>query len=186
MMLWSCDHARSYHKLKTWYLLFRKVYDHQTWQSGDLRWEEPTYGVTWSSDNLVMRIMWQIKSVIYPLWQSLWLQSNPRSHMFLWQPGHMWSFRKLKTDNRFLQITYGYRKLCRGLTYGEAKPIMKSHNFDDVTTKDRVSNWKFNISSSTKSIPPDLAGRWLMVTGSHPWSHMSLCSVARSHEKFTM
>ena len=45
---------------------------------------------------------------------------------------------------------------------------------------------KTNISSSTRSIPPELAGRWLMVTASHPWSHMTfwLCSLARSHEKF--
>ena len=96
-----------------------------------------------------------------------------------------WSYVVMsQTKNKifFLQITYGYRKLCRGLTYGEAKPIMKSHNFDDVITKDRVSNWKFNISSSTKSIPPDLAGRWLMVTGSHPWA-TCLFAVLRDHTK---
>ena len=35
-------------------------------------------------------------------------------------------------------------------------------------------------------ITPKFAGRWLMVTGIHPWSHMTLwlCNLARSHEKF--
>ena len=27
-----------------------QVYDHQTWEVGNLEWEEPTSGVTWDSD----------------------------------------------------------------------------------------------------------------------------------------
>ena len=47
---------------------------------------------------------------------------------------------------------------CRGLTYGEAKLIMKLHESDHVVTRGHVSNQKLNISSSIMSIPPHLAG----------------------------
>ena len=40
--------GRSCEKLKTPYLFFRMVHDHQTWQIGDFWWEELTYRVTWS------------------------------------------------------------------------------------------------------------------------------------------
>ena len=77
-------------------------------------------------------------------------------------------------------------KLCNGLTYGEAKPIMKWHNSDHIIIRDHVPNWKSDISSSTKSALPELAGRWRMVAESHSWSYMPLCSLVRSHEKFKM
>ena len=51
-------------------------------------------------------------------------------------------------------------KLCRILMHGEAKPLMKSNISDHVITKSHVANWKLNISSSTRPIPPDLAGWW--------------------------
>ena len=41
MNLWSRDHVRSHGKLKNWYLFFPKVYEHQTWQFGDLGEENP-------------------------------------------------------------------------------------------------------------------------------------------------
>ena len=54
MILWPRGHMRSRDKLKTKYLLFRKVDGHQTWQSGNLRWGKITHNVRWSSDQLIM------------------------------------------------------------------------------------------------------------------------------------
>ena len=45
-----------------------------------------------------------------------------------------------------------------------------------VTTRGHVSNWKLNISSSIRPIPPHLAVWWRMTL----WP----CSLVRSHEKF--
>ena len=108
------------------------------------------------------------KSVTYPLWQDVWLWNlenwwfmirltHPSSHMFFWPPGYIRSRDKLKTEYFFPQKTYG-----RVLTNGEAKPIMKLQESDHVITRGHVSNWKLNISFSTRSIPPHLAGWWGM------------------------
>ena len=67
-------------------------------------------------------------------------------------------------------------KLWRVLTYGEAKTIMKLYESDHVITRGHVSNGKLNISSSTRPIPPHLAGWWGMTL----WP----CSLERSHKKF--
>ena len=45
MTLWSRDHVKSRDKLK-------KLYHHQIWPVVNLLWEELTYGVTGSSDNM--------------------------------------------------------------------------------------------------------------------------------------
>ena len=50
-------------------------------------------------------------------------------------------------------------KLGKALTYGKAKPIVKSHNSDRMITRGYVSNRKLNVSSCTRSIPSDLT-RW--------------------------
>ena len=154
-----------------------------------------------SHDPLTTRwclVMQQIESITDLLWQDLW-QWNlaswwhmvkwtyPWSHMSLWTSGHMKSRDKLKTKYFFLQNRRRLvNKLWRFLMYGEAKPIMKSQDSDQVITKGHVSNWKPNISSSSSPIPPDLAGWWHMATESHPRSHMTLWIYisGRSHEKF--
>ena len=41
-------------------------------------------------------------------------------------------------------------------------------------TRVHVSNWKHNTSSSPLLWPPNMAGWWLMVTQSHPYSLMTL------------
>ena len=48
------DHKRSRVKLKKYYHLFYKAYDHQTWHGGDLWWQESSHGVTWPSHNAVL------------------------------------------------------------------------------------------------------------------------------------
>ena len=58
-------------------------------------------------------------------------------------------------------------KLFRVLTYGQAKSIMKLHESDHVIKRDK--------SSSTRPIPPHLAGCWRMTL----WP----CSLVSSHEK---
>ena len=45
-------------KCKTLYLHFCNIYGHQTWQSRNLRWVEPTSKVTWPFDYVVT---WQIQ-----------------------------------------------------------------------------------------------------------------------------
>ena len=121
MVLWSRDLAKSRDKLKTSYLLFRKIYDQQTWQVGASWWEEP-YGVTWSSENMVICGTWQIKTVTYSLWQDLWSWNlaswwlmmrwiHPWNNMSLQQPGHLKSHDKLKAKYFFLQKTYAHQTL---------------------------------------------------------------------------
>ena len=67
-------------------------------------------------------VTWQIKSVIYSLWQGLcpwnlaswWLVvrwTHSWSHMAVWPPGHMRSPDKLKTKYFLLQKTYGHKTL---------------------------------------------------------------------------
>ena len=46
-------------------------------------------------------------------------------------------------------------KLCKMLTYGEAKLIMTSHNSDHEIARGHVSSLKLNICPSTWPIPPD-------------------------------
>ena len=97
------------------------------------------------------------------------------SHEVKWQTIYISSFRRR-------MIT----KFGRELTYGKVKPKMNTHDSDHVITRGHVLNWKLIIFSSLGPVRPDLAGSWLMVTGSQPWSHMILwlCSIVRSHEKF--
>ena len=122
--------------------------------------------------------------------------------MILWQRGDVWWVcNKLKAQYILFGKVYGYKtwkvsglwwgkgtkpkkknsfrrcmiaKIFRMLTHGEATPIINMYNSDHVITRSYVSNWKLNISFSTASIAPELAGRWLMVTGSHPWSHVTI------------
>ena len=44
------------------------------------------------------------------------------------------------------------------LTYGKVKPKMKFPESDHTITKCNVLNGKFNISSSTRPIPPHIGG----------------------------
>ena len=46
--MWSCD------KLKAKYLLFRKAYDHQTWQDGDFGERNPPIMSSESNEHLVL------------------------------------------------------------------------------------------------------------------------------------
>ena len=76
-----------------------------------------------SHDPLTMRscvATWQIKSIIYPLWQSLgpqnmtswWLKvrwTYPWSHIPLWPRDHVRRCEKLKTKYFFFQKTYSHQ-----------------------------------------------------------------------------
>ena len=53
MIHWQRSDVLSRDKLKVQHILFRKVYDHETWQVGDLLLGECTHEVTYSSDHLV-------------------------------------------------------------------------------------------------------------------------------------
>ena len=99
-------------------------------------------------------VTWQTKSITHPLWQGLWtwnLESwwfmvtwmHPWNHIFLWPPDHMRSPDKLKTKYFFRR--HMASKLCRVLTYGEEKLIMKSHGSDHVIARGQVSIFNTNV-----------------------------------------
>ena len=142
-------------------------------------------------------IMWQTKSVTYPLWQDLWpwnLASwwlmvtwmRPWRHIFPWPPAHMRSRDKLRKRNISSSRRRMAIELCRVLTYAEAKPIMKLNDSDHMIKSGHLSHWKLNISSSARFVHPDLVGWWRMMTGSHSWGHMTLWirSLAKSYKIF--
>ena len=52
LITWARDKCRAL------YLPFHNTYDHQTWQSSYLRWENPTFKITWPFDYMVT---WQMK-----------------------------------------------------------------------------------------------------------------------------
>ena len=56
--------ARSLDKFKT-YLHYCHVYDHQTWQGGDIPWVAPTHKVTWPLTTWSCEVKWQIKKNSY-------------------------------------------------------------------------------------------------------------------------
>ena len=78
-----------------------------------------------SNDRLTLGwcvVIWQIVSLTYLLWKSLWPWSlaswwlteswtHPWGHMFLWPPGHLRSRDKVKIKYFFLQKTYGHQTL---------------------------------------------------------------------------
>ena len=76
----------------------------------------------------------------------------------------MKSSDKLKNKLFFLQMTYGHQTFQEA-DLREASPVMKSHNPDHVIIRVmcQIDNLIFFC---TKSIPPELAELWLMVTGS--------------------
>ena len=57
-----------------------------------------------------------------------------------------------------------------------------------ITGSQEITRWTENIIATVLQglWAPNLAGWWLMVTGSHPWGHMTtwLRTLARLHEKF--
>ena len=55
MTLWPHGHLKSRDKLKALYVLFQKVYDHETLQGSHLWRGKITFNVTWISDDLVTR-----------------------------------------------------------------------------------------------------------------------------------
>ena len=152
MTLWLSDHVTLGDKLKNQYPLFREVYDHQTWKVGDLLWEEPNCGVTWSSDIVVMcgrvtNCKFNISSLEKPMTMKLgklvtYRELNaPMKPYTLWPPGHLRSRDKLKKfffSSRSLMAT----KLCKVLTLGDTKPIIKLHDSDHVIARGQESNWK--------------------------------------------
>ena len=96
-------------------------------------------------------IMWQTKSVTYPLWQDLWpwnLASwwlmvtwmRPWRHIFPWPSAHMRSRDKLRKRNISSSRRRMATNFCRVLTYGKGKLIMKSHGSDHVIVRGHVSN----------------------------------------------
>ena len=44
-------------KCKTWYLHFCNIYNHQTWQSGNLHWKDPSFKAMWSRDKWTSTIL---------------------------------------------------------------------------------------------------------------------------------
>ena len=79
----------------------------------------------WTHDPLTMWwcvVTWQIESIIFPLWQDLWLWNfvnwwlmvrwmHPSSDLSFWPPGYIRSSDKRKTEYFFLKKTYGHQTL---------------------------------------------------------------------------
>ena len=106
--------------------------------------------------------------------------------MTLWPRGYVRSHDKRKATYFFLRKTYSHQTLQGADMCGEAKPTEVAWLFDHMIKRGRVSNWNHNVSSFSFLWPPDLTEWWLMVTGIHPWSHMTpwIRSLGRSREKF--
>ena len=62
-------------KCKTWYLHFCNIYNHQTWQSGNLHWKDPSFKAMWPFHHVVT---WQMNF------------HNTFSHQ-TWQSTNLWS-----------------------------------------------------------------------------------------------
>ena len=62
---WNCNWYYNHH-----YLHFNKAYGPKPLEGGDLRWGDSTHKFKWLTDNVVT---WQIKNVISPHSQGLWL-----------------------------------------------------------------------------------------------------------------
>ena len=71
LITWSRDKCRAL------YLPFWSTYDHQNCHSGNLRWGNPTFKVTWRFDYVVM---WQINKTYICTSTNLWL-----SNLVHWQ-----------------------------------------------------------------------------------------------------
>ena len=158
-------------KLEIEYLLFSKVYAYQTWQGGESRefmlqienllpllpqglwppnmadWQLMVKEIYLWSRNILWQhvVTWQIKSITYLFWQGLW-PWNLASYWLLVRWKHPWS------HSRRLMAT----KLCRVLTNGEAKPIMKLHDSDHVITCQN-ENW---ISPPLQSLCHQMTRWW--------------------------
>ena len=152
-----------------WWLMVRRTYlwTHMIlWQSGDVRSRDKSkvqhilFGKTYGYET------WQIDD----LW---WGKRIHQSHVLLttWLRKVTW-----QTKNEIFLPPEDLWPHCSVLTYGEVKSIMKLHKSDRLITRGHVSNWKLNISSSTRPIPPHLTGWWRGTL----WR----CSLVRSHEKF--
>ena len=188
MTLWLSDHVTLGDKLKNQYPLFREVYDHQTWKVGDLLWEEPNCGVTWSSDIVVMcggvtNCKFNISSLEKPMTMKLgklvtYRELNaPMKPYTLWPPGHLRSRDKLKKFFFFLQKPYGHQTL-----QGADIRWHKAHNkVARLWSRDRKRSrvkLKTYTSSSIRP-PPDLVGWWHMEPPMEPHDSfiMQLCEV---------
>ena len=67
------------------------------------------------------------------------------------KPGKLLTFGEVKTSMKSLQKTYGHQTL-----QGADEWWRKAHNeVVRLWSRDHVSKWKLNISSSTKPLPPN-------------------------------
>ena len=119
---WNWYHKRHYFD-------FHKAYGPQTYQGGDLGWEDSTHKVMWHFDLVVT---WRIKNVISPLSQGLWTQNvagwwlrmretHPQSHVTHQPRGHVTNQRRyISTFARPMDP-----KLSRVVTYDEGIPPTK-------------------------------------------------------------
>ena len=104
----------SFYKCKTLYLDFRNTYDHQTWQSSNLQWGEPTlqshvifgYAVTWQIQKTSTIPMAKLGRVVTYGWDTP--PSKSRDILL------MWSTDKCKTLYLPFCNTYGYLTWLRG------------------------------------------------------------------------
>ena len=122
---WNSNYRRRYFQ-------FHKAYGSQTKQGDDLGWEDPTDKVTWLFDVVVT---WQIKNIITPLSQGLWIPNlagwwvrirgpHPQSHVTLQYHGHVTNKRRyISTFTRPIDP-----KLSRMVTYDEGTLPTKSRN----------------------------------------------------------
>ena len=157
MMLWLCDLATSYDKLKPFHLQYNSFHRYQNWQDGDLPWAVPTDKVTEPFDYLIFQnhvlVTWPSKQVVL-------LDHLVRKH-------YVWT-------TTLPIIT----KLCWVVTYNKELSLMKVHNW--------WIRWYCEVTGQTKyfisSLPLDQwqkkHGRvityrgWIAHMNSHdPW-HM--------------
>ena len=127
MTFWSSGLARSRNKLKLLYLLYHNAYGYKTWNDGDLPKrllliKSHHHIITWYCE-----IMWQAKTIIYPLLQNLWRPNLadwfhgirnflPYSHSTLWSRSVAKSLDKLNTLYVHYRNDYNHQTWLEGYT----------------------------------------------------------------------
>ena len=120
-------------KCKILYLHFRDFYDHQTWQSSNLRWTDPSFKAMWPFDHV---ITWQTKKIISEFPQYILAPNLAEcklmvrrpyklSYMTFWSHCHVTDIKPYNYTSAVLTTT----KLGRVVTFGGGLNLQSHMNF---------------------------------------------------------
>lgn len=166
MTFWPRGHVRLLDKLKRKYLLFCKVFGHQTWDDRGLWWGKLTHDFTWPSDHLVawdhvlnqkLNISYSTRPVTSKSNRALTYNKGthpyvtwPSDHVVKWDHVISWKLNISSSTSPMITI------LCGIVTYDEGNSPIMSRDSLAISTSEVVWQTKKTSPLAQRLWPPNL------------------------------